>query len=115
MNIIKKQLDSINVFEICGRMDVTGSQKVHDVIVPAIPDGGKIIINMSRCDYVASSGLRILLVIAKQSAIQGCKTVLVGVQPMVWDVIMMTGFEDVLESYSTQEDALSAIGMEKQS
>lgn len=109
MEIIKKQIDSVDIFEINGKMDVVGSQKVQEEVIPAIPKDGKVILDMSRCHYVASSGLRMLLIIAKQSALLDCKTVLAAVHPMVWDVIVMTGFEDVLEAYPTQEDALMAL------
>ncbi|MDR1663854.1 MAG: STAS domain-containing protein [Clostridiales bacterium] len=109
MEIIKKKDGSADIFKINGRLDVLGSQKAQDEIIPAIPKGGKLILDMTDCDYVASSGLRVLLIAAKQSAAAGCKTVLAGVQPMVWDVILMTGFEDVLEAYPTQKDALSSL------
>jgi anti-anti-sigma factor len=109
VEITKKQIDSINVFELAGKLDVTGSQVAQETIISAIPKNGKIIIDMSNCSYVASSGLRVLLIIAKQSALADCKTVLAGVKPMVWDVIVMTGFEDVLESYPTQEAAAAAL------
>lgn len=109
MKILKKKINSVDIFEISGRLDVAGSRKFQEEIIPIIPKEGKVILDMSHCDYVASSGLRILLITAKQSALLGCKTVLVSVQPMVWDVILMTGFEDVLEAYSTREDALLAL------
>ena len=108
MDIIKKKEGSVYIFEISGKLDVTGSQKVQETIIPDIPNDGKLIIDMSGCDYVASSGLRALLIIAKQSALAGCKTVLAGVSQLVWDVIVMTGFEDVLDSYPSQTDAMVA-------
>jgi anti-anti-sigma factor len=109
VEITKKQISSIDIFELAGKLDVTGSQQAQETIVSAIPKGGKVIIDMSKCDYVASSGLRVLLIIAKQSAMADCKAVLAGVKPLVWDVIINTGFEDVLESHPTQEAAVTAL------
>jgi anti-anti-sigma factor len=109
MEITNKQIDSIDVFELSGKLDVLGSKQAQDKIIPTITKGGKLAIDMSSCDYVASSGLRVLLIIAKQSAMADCKTVLSGVQPMVWDVIVSTGFEDVLEAYPTADDAVQAL------
>jgi anti-anti-sigma factor len=109
MEIIKKQVDFIEVFELFGKLDVTGSKEAQDKIIPALPQCSKVIIDMEKCDYVASSGLRILLITAKQSAMVNCKTVLSGVQPMVWDVIVSTGFEDVLEAYPTVDEAIAAL------
>jgi len=56
--------------------------------------------------------LRVLLITAKQSAATGCKTVIAGVQEMVWDVITSTGFEDVLEAFPSVDDALGALKKE---
>jgi anti-anti-sigma factor len=109
MDLVKKKDGAIDIFEINGKLDVTGSQQAQETIVPIIPKDGKLIIDMANVDYVASSGLRILLILAKQSQILNCKTVIAGVQPLVWDVIVMTGFEDVLESFPSQADALVAL------
>jgi anti-anti-sigma factor len=109
MEIIKKNENSVDILEIIGKLDVSGSQKAQETIIAAIQKDGKMIIDMAKCDYVASSGLRVLLIIAKQSAMAGCKTVLCGVQPLVWDVIVMTGFEDVLEAFPSQAEAAAAL------
>jgi len=109
MEIVKKQIDSVDVFEMQGKLDVLGSKQAQDQIIPALVKDGKYIIDMSQCAYVASSGLRVLLIIAKQSAVINCKTVLSGVQEMVWDVITSTGFEDVLEAFPSVEDAVQAV------
>jgi anti-anti-sigma factor len=109
MEIIKTKRDTVDIFAVNGKLDVTGSQQANDEILPSIPACGKLIIDMSGCPYVASSGLRVLLLTAKQSSVAGCKTVLAGVNEMVWDVIVMTGFEDILEAYASVDEALTAL------
>lgn len=109
MELTKSKTGAVDIFKISGKLDVTGSQKAQAEIIPAIPAGGKLVLDMSDCDYVASSGLRVLLITAKQSAVAGCKTVLAGVQSMVWDVIEMTGFGDVLEAYPGSDEAVKAL------
>ena len=108
MEIIKSKQGGIDIFEIRGKLDVTGSQAAQETIIPAIPPDGRLVVDMTECAYVASSGLRVLLIIAKQSAVAGCATVLANVQPLVWDVIVMTGFEDILEAYPTRADAVAS-------
>ena len=109
MEIKKKQIDSIDMFELSGKLDIQGSKLAQEQIIPALAKDRKLILDMSQCAYVASSGLRVILIITKQSAAMGCKTVLAGVQDMVWDVITSTGFEDVLEAYPSVNDALDAL------
>ena len=104
------QVDGVVVVTLDGRLDVTGSQVAHDALVAALPAGGRLVIDMTACDYVASSGLRVLLIVAKQSAASGCTTVLCGVQEHVRDVIEMTGFENLLAIHPDQDAALAALG-----
>jgi anti-anti-sigma factor len=109
VDIEKSNIDGVVVVTLAGKLDVAGSQKAQEALVPAVTPGGKLVIDMTACDYVASSGLRVLLITAKQAAVEGCRAVLCGVQPLVWDVIVMTGFEDMLEAFPTQPDALAAL------
>ena len=109
MNITKRTDDSVNIIEFDGKLDYESSQTAHEIVVPDIKDGGKVVLDMSRCFYIASSGMRVLVVVAKQAALVGCRTVLAGVQPQVWDVISLTGFEDVLESFPDADAAVSAL------
>ncbi len=109
MLVHRSQREGVSVMTLDGRLDVSGSQAAHDALLPEITSGGRLVVDMSECAYVASSGLRVLLIVAKQSAIAGCSTVLCGVQEQVWDVIEMTGFEDVLETYPDVDTAVGAL------
>ncbi|GAB2470631.1 STAS domain-containing protein [Xylanimonas ulmi] len=109
MNIDKTAVDGAAVVALAGRLDNAGSQVAREALITAIEPGGRLVIDMTACDYVASSGLRVLLIAAKQAAMAGCKAVLCGVQPAVWDVIVMTGFEDVLEAFGDRTQALAAL------
>jgi anti-sigma B factor antagonist len=110
VNIEESHVEDVRIVKLTGKMDVIGSRTVQDALIPSISAGGKLIIDMTDCGYVASSGLRVLLIAAKQAALVGCRAVLSGVQPLVWDVIVMTGFEGVLATYPTQADAIAELG-----
>lgn len=109
MDIESTSIDDVAVVTLAGRLDVVGSQKAQEALTPVVSQGGRLIIDMAACDYVASSGLRVLLITAKQAAVSGSRVVLCGVRPAVWDVIAMTGFEDVLEAFGTRSEALAAL------
>jgi anti-sigma B factor antagonist len=110
VNIEESQVvDDVRIVRLAGKMDTVGARTAQDALVPNISAGQKLIIDMTDCEYVASSGLRVLLIAAKQAAQVGCRAVLCGVQPLVWDVIVMTGFEDVLERFPTQADAIAGL------
>ena len=109
MEITTLTQDGIVIFVLQGRLDANGAQKAQEAIIPHIPRNGRMALDMSECGYVASSGLRILMIAAKQSAATQCRTVLCGLQPLVYDVIQMTGFENVLEVLPTRAAALAKL------
>ena len=109
MDIKESLVEGARVVKLSGKLDTAGSRTAQDALVPGISPGGKLIIDMTDCGYVASSGLRVLLITAKQAALAGCRAVLCGVQPLVWDVIVMTGFEGVLETFPPQADAVAGL------
>ena len=109
MDFNKKKNLSIDILEISGKLDAAGSEIAQEAIIQNITEGGKLIIDLAGCDYVSSAGLRVLLIAAKQSAMANCKMVVTGIQPGVWEIIFMTGFEEVLETYPTQADAIKAL------
>jgi anti-sigma B factor antagonist len=109
VNIEESLAEDVRIVKLTGKMDAVGARVAQDALMPSISQGRKLIIDMTDCGYVASSGLRVLLITAKQAALVGCRAVLCGVQPLVWDVIVMTGFEDVLETFPTQADAIAEL------
>lgn len=110
MRVSTQRVDGVTVVTLDGRLDVTGSQTAHDALLKEVRPGGRLVVDMTGCDYVASSGLRVLLIVAKQSATANCTTVLCGVQDFVRDVIEMTGFENLLAIHPDRAAALAALG-----
>ena len=113
MEINKKKNMSADIIEISGKLDRMGSQKAQETIISAIPKDGKLILDLADCDYVSSAGLRVLLIAANQSEMANCRMVVTGIQPAIWEILVMTGFENVLETYPSQEDALKALEDDK--
>jgi len=110
MDFNKKKNLSVDILEICGKLDTMYSEIAQEAIIQAISKDGKLIVDLADCDYVSSAGLRVLLIAMKQSAMENCKMVVTGIQPAVWEIFYMTGFEEVLETYPTQADAIKALG-----
>ena len=109
MDFNKKKNLSVDILEISGKLDTISSEIAQEAIIQAIPKDGKLIVDLANCDYVSSAGLRVLLIAARQSSMANCKMVVTGIQPVVWEIIFMTGFDEVLETYPTQADAIKAL------
>lgn len=109
MEIKEHMKEDINVFELIGRLDVNTSPMVQTKIMENVLPDCKIIMDMSGCDYVSSAGLRVLLVIAKQLAKVSGQGVLIGLLEEVKDVMEMTGFDNIFQSYEGFEAAAVAL------
>lgn len=101
---------TILVFE--GNLDGTTSEYAQESILGYIAPNCAIALDMSNCPYVSSAGLRVLMMTAKQLAKVGGKGVFAGLADEVKDVMEMTGFSSIFESYMSVEDAIDALGKE---
>ena len=109
MEINKKKNLSVDILEISGKFDRMGSQQAQETIVSAVLKDGKLIIDLADCDYLSSAGLRVLLMAANEAETVNCRMVVTSIQPVIWEIIVTTGFENVLETYPSQADALKAL------
>ena len=104
MNVTVERDDNIKIVAIEGRLDVVGSDQARDAILNLL-DSKSMIVDMSKCDYVSSSGLRALIVIAKTAKSKGTKLIYAAAIDEVVDVLEMTGFIHMLNCVSTIAEA----------
>lgn len=109
MNVTVERNDTVKIIGIEGNLDVAGSDIAREEILKLL-DGKPTIISMAKCQYVASSGLRTLLIIAKTAKAQKIKLVYAAAIEEVIDVMQMTGFLKMLKCLPTIEDALKELG-----
>jgi anti-anti-sigma factor len=100
------------VIGIEGNLDGQTAEYAQEKLMSYVFPNSLIIIDMSKCPYVSSAGLRVLLMTAKQLAKIGGTGVFAGLIEEVRDVMEMTGFSSIFESYDTLDLALSAVGEE---
>ena len=76
-----------------GEMDTAAAVKVEEVLKPLYESNGKdVIIDCKGLEYIASSGLRILLSILKGAKASGSKVTLRDVNDDIKNVFKLTGF-----------------------
>ena len=71
--------------------------------------GCNVVLDMTACTYVSSTGLRVLLYSKKVAASKDLKLYLVGIGAEVKDIMYVTGFDSFFESFSTMEECLKEI------
>ena len=79
-------------------MDTAAAVEAEEVLKPIYNSNGKdVIIDCTNLEYIASSGLRILLSILKGARAGGSKVVMRGVNDDIKNVFQMTGFISIFE------------------
>lgn len=81
-----------------GEMDTPSALEADIVLQPLYtPEGKDIIFDCTRLEYIASSGLRVLLGILKSAKASGSHVVLRGVNEDIKSVLKLTGFISIFE------------------
>ena len=81
-----------------GEMDTAAATEAEKVLAPLYRTNGKdVVIDCTGLEYIASSGLRILLGILKGAKAGGSRVVLKGVNDEIKNVFKLTGFINIFD------------------
>ena len=98
MNATIEELDGKFIATLQGEMDTAAAVEVETVLRPLYTSNGKdVIIDCKDLEYIASSGLRILLGILKGAKASGSKVTLRDVNDDIKSVLQLTGFISIFE------------------
>ena len=98
MNTKIEEIDGKYVATLEGEMDTAAAIEAEEVLKPIYNSNGKdVIIDCTGLEYIASSGLRILLSILKGAKASGSKVVMRNVNDDIKNVFKMTGFISIFE------------------
>jgi anti-anti-sigma factor len=93
-----------------GRIDATTSPQLERMLRGPIEAAQRfVLVDLSQVTYLSSSGLRVLLIAAKELDQHDGNLILCCLQPSVNRVLRMTGFGEILPLYQTREAALQAM------
>ena len=93
-----EEIDGKYVATLVGEMDTAAAVEVEEVLKPLYQSNGKdVLIDCTGLEYIASSGLRILLSILKGAKATGSRVVLRGVNDDIKNVFKLTGFISIFE------------------
>lgn len=98
MNAKIEEIDGKFVATLAGEMDTAAATEAEEVLQPLYNSDGKdVIIDCTSLEYIASSGLRILLGILKGAKAADSKVVMRGVNDDIKNVFKLTGFISIFE------------------
>ena len=98
MNTTIEEIDGKYVATLEGEMDTAAAIEAEEVLKPIYNSNGKdVIIDCTNLEYIASSGLRILLSILKGAKASGSKVTMRDVNDDIKNVFKLTGFISIFE------------------
>lgn len=93
MNTTIEQLEDKFLVTLEGELDTAAAVEVEQLLLPLYKtDGRDVIIECANLEYIASSGLRILISILKGAKAGGSKVVLKNLNEDIQSVFKLTGF-----------------------
>ena len=98
MNTEIKEIDGKYVVTLEGEMDTAAANEAEEVLKVLYKNEGKeVVFECKDLEYIASSGLRILINILKVTMAKGSRVVLRNVNDDIKNVFKLTGFLNIFE------------------
>ncbi len=93
-----QEIEGKIVATLIGELDTAAAIEVEKQLQPLFDsEGHDIVIDCTELEYIASSGLRILLSILKKAKANGSRLVLKNVNEDIQEVFRLTGFNSIFE------------------
>ena len=93
MKTTVKELDGRLVAVLTGELDTASAAETEAALKPLFESTGKdLVLDCSNLEYIASSGIRILVNLLKTARTKGERVALKNVNEVIRDVLDMTGF-----------------------
>ncbi|MBI5787746.1 MAG: STAS domain-containing protein [Candidatus Schekmanbacteria bacterium] len=108
MEIAITNVENASIVVIDGDIDSSTAPEVQRQILPIVAENRKIIIDMSKVDFMSSAGLRTMLLIHRNSAAKKCLVILAGVKAQIAGTMKATGFYAFFTIYNNVDEALAA-------
>jgi anti-anti-sigma factor len=107
MEIYYSELNNgVSVIRLGGKLDIIGTGEIETKFNGYCSgDQVRVVVDLSNVDFLASIGIRLLVLTAKSIASRGGKMVLLDPIPEVHSVLEITGIPAVIPIYSTLESA----------
>ena len=98
MNTKIEEIDGEYLVTLEGEMDTVAAIESEEILKSLYKtDGKEVIIDCNGLEYIASSGLRILLGILKGAKASGSRVVMRGVNDDIKNVFKLTGFISIFD------------------
>jgi anti-anti-sigma factor len=109
MDISVREENGVTIADIVGKLDTATSPAAQERLNTLLKEGKtKILINLEKLDYIASSGLRVLLTLAKDLEKEGGAFRICGLNKVVQEIFDISGFSSILKVWPSESEALAS-------
>ncbi len=106
---IEEIAPGVTLARLIGRLDIPGAQAIDLKFNVMVGSKRAIILDLSALDYVASMGLRTLIMGARTVASKKGKMVLLNPNPDVSGVLTSSGVDSLVTIITDQDEAIRAV------
>jgi anti-sigma B factor antagonist len=98
--------DAVTCVKLSGRLDASGAESVGPRLTAVVAEGRPAVVDLRGVDYIASSGMRLLLAGSKNLKLKGARLVVFGAQQLVMDVLEQSALDEVIDVEADEAGAL---------
>ena len=107
---VEQLADGIKKVHLVGEMDIVGAGKIDLPFSALAGSTNKILIDLSGLEFLASIGIRTLVLSAQTVKRRGGKMVAFNAQPIVEKVLRTSGTVELIPIFDDATSALAALG-----
>lgn len=107
-----EEVTEADVAVLCmtGRLDALTTPGVEQRLLASARSGRPLVLDLGGMEYTSSAGLRLILKAAKEARAAGGRLALAAMRPAVREVITVSGFSSIIDTYPTRAEAVAALG-----
>ena len=113
MELLTRRQGDALVVSPRGRIDHASAEAFKVALGPhlaACGPGRPLVLDLGTVDYIASIGLRVLMLASRQARAQGGSIAIAALQPLVREIFEISKFTLVFPCFPTVAEALSHVG-----
>ena len=108
MEIKTERQNGTLIARVEGRVDSANAREFENGLSATITDDDTyVIVDFAGLSYISSSGLRVILMIAKTLRGRNAKFALCSLSGPIGEVFKISGFDKIISIYGSQEEALA--------
>jgi len=112
MELAPRRFGRVTVLRPSGRIDHLTAEPFKTALLAHLEhaaDGHGVVLDLAGVDYMASAGLRALVLAARQVRAHGGRLAVAALQPVVREVFEITRFTLVLDTFASVREALATV------